>query len=172
MSNVLSHHLLQAEQWSWHQLNQEENQAIGAPFLAELGSYLDVSVDVVFKEEICVTSRSNDHQFNCKVGHIISVRQQSNLMAQRIHFCPRPEYYSNNSFWVRVNLWINCHSDSFLQEDNDFVHLALPKEMICSNLVIWIPAVIICDVAFIFHITDIISGKYMYTNGVRNAYFC
>ena len=50
--------------------------------------------------------------------------------------------------------------------------VSLPHELIQTDLVQWIPATFILDVAFIFHITDILNGNYFHTEGVKHAYFC
>ena len=36
----------------------------------------------------------------------------------------------------------------------------------------WIPATFVADVAFIFHVDDLWDGKNLFTEGVRNAYYC
>ena len=52
------------------------------------------------------------------------------------------------------------------------INIALPQELIRADLVQWIPTSFVVDVTFIFHVTDLLPGKYLHTNGVIYAFFC
>ena len=52
------------------------------------------------------------------------------------------------------------------------INVALPQELVHTDLVQWIPVSFVSDIAFIFHISDLLREKYLHTDGVKNAFFC
>ena len=88
-------------------------------------------------------------------------------MASDIDFCTSLQVFHNETIWILVNWWL-CGDIEHARENS----VALPHKLIQTDLVQWIPATFILDVAFIFHITNILDGDYLHTEGVKYAYFC
>ena len=73
--------------------------------------------------------------------------------------------------WIQLNWWVGGLINSFIPPA-PHSHVALPPEIVRSNMVVWIPSSIISDIVFVFHYTNIINGVYGNTHGLKNTYFC
>ena len=170
MFDNLINYLLPAETWQWNVLGQQTYQVQGTPFLSSIGVYLDIGDHVCFKQTIRIIQPEQTN-LSCRIGKVISVKKQEDLVRQNIPIATEQRHFTNNQcYWVLINWWIE--GSSSVQPASPQSYVGLPREMIQSNLVQWIPAYLISDVAFVFHASDIVRGKYPHTEGVRNAFYC
>ena len=144
------------ERWSIERILQTRQQ--GKPFLSStLEAYLDVG-DFVELQDTATGEGS-------QIGLIFDVASHdpsdlSHTLQDQIE----------NSRWVQVNLWVLSKHPH--QGDPSSAHVNLPPEYIRTTNVKWVPETYICDVSFIFHITDILDGRYPNTQGLKNVCYC
>ena len=167
MSDLLLSHLVRSERLDLSQLQQRRSQ--GFPFLStSLGAYLDTGDTVVFKYPVKIAP---PFSVETKIGSILAVDTQQNLLNQsNIRFCSNPSAFPLHTQWIQVNWWILSHNNN--NTDPFFPHVAIPLEIIRTSYVQWIPLLYISDIAFIFHIQDVLHGKYANTHGLKNVFVC
>ena len=167
MSDLLLSHLVWLERLDLSQLQQRRLQ--GFQFLStSLGAYLDTGDTVVFKYPVKIAP---PFSVETKIGSILAVDTQQNLLNQsNIRFCSNPSAFPLHTQWIQVNWWILSHDNN--NTDPFFPHVAIPLEIIRTSYVQWIPLLYISDIAFIFHIQDVLHGKYANTHGLKNVFVC
>ena len=122
---------------------------------------MDVGDIVTMKYSINVMQ-----SIRAKVGIIFDTDIQQNM--QHLH----PNNDGNPaSRWIRVNWWVESARQNIL-ESHLSNYAALPAELIRTNIIQWVPESLTEDVAFVFHVNDIINGKFVHTKGLNNVYFC
>ena len=96
---------------------------------------------------------------------------QQNLDSQGVVYCccERQNVFSMSTQWIQINWWIPAQHN--FNPPDEYKHVSIPPELIRTNYVQWIPAKYIDEIAFIFHIDDILHGKYLNTHGLKNVYF-
>lgn len=174
MSDLLLDNLADAERWEWNVFNQRMYRNQGSPFLSSLGAYLDIGDDVVLKFQVSLRMRASSQVVKSRVGKILSVAREHDLVSRNIAFSRRQQEQqttNRGTVWLLLNWWVEGMSNTYVPPE-PHSHVALPIEIVRSNLVLWVPASLISDIAFIFHYEDIIKGVYGNTNGLRNTYFC
>ena len=149
-----------SERWSVEQILRTRQQ--GKPFLSSrLEVYLDVGDFVEFKD----TATGEGSQ----IGLILDVASHDPSDGLSHAFL---EDQMESTRWVQVNLWVLSHQQTAYQAEPSTAHVNLPSECIRTTNVKWVPETYICDVSFIFHIIDILHGRYPNTKGLKNVFFC
>ena len=142
------------ERWTVQEIMAPRQQ--GTPFLScALEAYLDVGDFVALKHNVSVTP-----DLTSSLGLIIKVGESRTMT----NTATRQE----NVRWVKLNWWIVA-DNTFSPET--LAHVSLPTESIRTNYVQWVPENLISDVAFIFHLEDLLDGKYPNTHGLKTHSF-
>ena len=141
MSNIFLTYLIDLRSMTQDSIFSRRHQNKESPFLASCGCYLDVGDDVVFKHNVTISATGTTSCIGLILSLILSIKQQRNLLASNIDFCTLLQVFHNETIWILVGWWLR----------KDIEHgrenlVALPQELIRTDLVPWIPA------TFIFYI--------------------
>ena len=152
-----------SERWEIARITQQQ-LIRGKPFRSSsFDAYMDVGDIVTMKYNINVMQ-----SISAKVGIIFDTDTQQNL--EDLH--PLNNDENPVSRWIRVNWWVESSSRQNTLESHVSNYAALPAKLIRTNIIQWVPESLTEDVAFVFHINDIINGKFAHTKGLNNVYFC
>ena len=128
------------ERWTLQEIMRPWQQ--GTPFLScALKDYLDVGYFVALKQNVSVTP-----DLTSSLGQIVEVGESRTMNTEE------------NVRWVKLNWWIVA--DNSFSPDTPLAHISLPTKAIQTNYAQWVPGNLIFDVAFIFHLEDLLVGKY------------
>lgn len=162
--------LPRSEEWSVNQILQSKQQ--GSPILSSvLGAYLDVGDCVQLSRIVNFFSTHRS-----AIGSILEISDNNNspetqtetAINHTAHVIPTDQNYLR---WVRINWWLT-EDFEFGTQDAPPTHVSLPTEIVRTNQVQWIPVSMITDIVHIFHLQDLLDGRYANTGGLRNVFYC
>ena len=89
------------------------------------------------------------------IGRILRKSQQRYLFSPNTRFCTLSQVFNEETNWILLNWRLIESTNNRVQN----INVALPQELVRTDLVQWIHVSFVLDVAFIFHISHLLGGS-------------